>query len=101
MPIKKPASGNDAGFFCFLRIIFLLFCILPTVVCVVGQKQILVFESGTNGFNTFRIPAIIQLPDKTLLAFCEGRVNGAGDFGNIKIGSFVKSSFVNFIKIPA
>jgi len=69
----------------YSRIIFLLFCILPTVVCVVGQKQILVFKSGTNGFNTFRIPAIIQLPDKTLLAFCEGRVNGAGDFGNIKI----------------
>ncbi|RYZ49437.1 MAG: exo-alpha-sialidase, partial [Chitinophagaceae bacterium] len=31
------------------------------------------------------MPAIIQLPDKDLLAFCEGRVNGAGDFGDINL----------------
>ena len=69
----------------YSKIVLLILFTLSAFFCVVGQKQILVFESGTNGFNTFRIPAIIQLPDKTLLAFCEGRVNGAGDFGNIKI----------------
>jgi sialidase-1 len=51
-----------------------------------GQsKMITVFESGTSGYNTFRIPAIIRLPNKSILAFCEGRVNSAADFGNIKI----------------
>ncbi len=44
-----------------------------------------VFESGTEGHKTYRIPAIVGLPNKTLLAFCEGRVNGSGDFGDINI----------------
>jgi sialidase-1 len=41
-----------------------------------------VFISGEDGYKSFRIPAIINLKDGTLLAFCEGRVNGAGDYGN-------------------
>jgi sialidase-1 len=44
-----------------------------------------VFESGTEGHKIYRIPAIVALPNKTLLAFCEGRVNGSGDFGDINI----------------
>jgi sialidase-1 len=44
-----------------------------------------VFESGTDGYKSFRIPAIISLPNGNLLAFCEGRVKGAGDFGDIDI----------------
>ncbi|MEY4382028.1 MAG: hypothetical protein RJA92_1408, partial [Bacteroidota bacterium] len=44
-----------------------------------------VFESGTEGHKTYRIPAIVQLPNKNLLAFCEGRVHGSGDFGDINI----------------
>ena len=51
-----------------------------------GQaKEVPVFISGTDGFKSFRIPAIIRAPDGSLLAFCEGRLNGSGDFGNIKI----------------
>ena len=46
-----------------------------------------VFISGQEGYNTYRIPAIIALPGGELLAFCEGRVNGAADFGN-DMGSF-------------
>jgi sialidase-1 len=44
-----------------------------------------VFESGQDGYKSFRIPAVIGLPDGTLLAFCEGRLNGVDDFGNIQI----------------
>jgi sialidase-1 len=44
-----------------------------------------VFVSGTEGYKSFRIPAIVSLPNGSLLAFCEGRVNGAGDFGDIDI----------------
>lgn len=50
-----------------------------------GQEKIPVFISGAEGYKTFRIPAIIILPDGDLLAFCEGRVNGSGDFGDIDI----------------
>lgn len=44
-----------------------------------------VFQSGKEGYANFRIPAIIKAPNGRLLAFCEGRVKHAGDFGNIDI----------------
>ncbi len=49
------------------------------------MQQVTVFQQGQNGYNTFRIPAIVQAADGTLLAFAEGRVNGSGDSGNIDI----------------
>lgn len=44
-----------------------------------------VYTSGTEGYSSFRIPAIIALKQDTLLAFAEGRVNNAGDFGDVNI----------------
>jgi sialidase-1 len=44
-----------------------------------------VFKSGTEGHKSYRIPAVIRLPDGQLLAFAEGRVNGSNDFGDINI----------------
>ena len=44
-----------------------------------------VFVSGTEGHQTYRIPAILSLPNGDLLAFAEGRVHGADDFGDINI----------------
>jgi sialidase-1 len=49
------------------------------------SNKIPVFISGTEGHKSYRIPAIIRLPDNNLLAFCEGRVKGSGDFGDINI----------------
>ncbi len=43
------------------------------------------FISGQDGYKSFRIPAIIKLPNNNLLAFCEGRVKGSADFGDINI----------------
>lgn len=48
-------------------------------------SQPIVFTAGENGYASFRIPAIVQAPNGDLLAFCEGRVRHAGDFGNIDI----------------
>ncbi|MBS1487781.1 MAG: exo-alpha-sialidase [Bacteroidetes bacterium] len=48
-------------------------------------EAITVFKSGTEGYKSFRIPAIISLPNGDLLAFCEGRVKNAGDFGHVNI----------------
>lgn len=43
------------------------------------------FISGTDGYDTYRIPAIVTTNSGTLLAFCEGRKEGRGDAGNIDI----------------
>ena len=63
-----------------LLIIFLI--ALPPLT-IRGQKP--VFSAGENNYASFRIPAVIQLASGDLLAFCEGRVRHAGDFGNIDI----------------
>lgn len=57
----------------------LLVCGLPL------GAQTPVFVSGSEGYKSFRIPAIVQAPNGDLLAFAEGRVMGAGDFGDIDI----------------
>ncbi len=44
-----------------------------------------VFVSGTEGYHTYRIPAIIRTVQGTLLAFCEGRKNSSADSGDIDI----------------
>lgn len=49
------------------------------------KKYTTVFAGGNDGYKNFRIPALVSLPNGDLLAFCEGRVNNAGDFGNIDI----------------
>ena len=50
-----------------------------------NSNDIPVFVSGNDGYESYRIPAIISAPNGDLLAFCEGRVHGAGDFGDIDI----------------
>jgi sialidase-1 len=52
---------------------------------VFAQNKVSVFVSGTDGYKSFRIPAIVRMPAGVLLAFAEGRVHGASDFGNIDI----------------
>jgi sialidase-1 len=68
------------------RNIFLLFFLaLASIMSVAQRTAIPVFTSGTEGHKSYRIPAIISLPNGALLAFAEGRVNGSGDFGDINI----------------
>ncbi len=52
-----------------------------------------VFISGTNGYHTYRIPAMVVTKKGTVLAFCEGRKDERSDAGNIDI--LIKSSSDN------
>ncbi len=63
-----------------LLLLFVLFCLALS-----AQDKIPVFVSGTEGYKTFRIPALIHSPAGELLAFSEGRVHGDNDFGDIDI----------------
>lgn len=65
-------------------IIILIFCLLNISVYA-QHNYVSVFTSGIDGHKSYRIPAIIRLPQGNLLAFAEGRVNGSGDYGDINI----------------
>ena len=42
------------------------------------------FTSGTEGYDTFRIPAVVRAANGALVAFAEGRRDSAGDSGAIR-----------------
>lgn len=68
------------------KITLLLLAIFSLInLCISQNKNVSVFISGTDGYKSFRIPAIIKSSNNDLLAFCEGRVNSSGDFGDIDI----------------
>jgi sialidase-1 len=48
-----------------------------------APKRTKLFVSGTDGYHTYRIPAVIVTRKGTVLAFCEGRKGGRSDAGNI------------------
>ena len=44
------------------------------------MRETEIFTSGSEGYHTFRIPALAVAPDGTILAFCEGRRDGRDDW---------------------
>jgi len=62
-----------------------LFIVLLSLQLKAQQTTIPVFISGNEGHKSYRIPAIISLPNDELLAFAEGRVNSSSDFGDVNI----------------
>ena len=76
----------------FSSVIPLVLCALSSAATVeaadidtkpITQTPILV--SGEGGYDTYRIPALTVSTKGMLLAFCEGRKNGASDYGNIDL----------------
>lgn len=50
-----------------------------------GLETTDVFIAGTDGYHTYRIPALIVTTNRTVLAFCEGRKNSRSDTGDIDL----------------
>ncbi len=48
-------------------------------------QQAALFVSGSGGYASYRIPAIVESTKGALLAFCEGRVGSSSDHGNIDL----------------
>jgi len=63
-------------------------CIMGAFVMLTGfcqAQEVNVFISGEDGYKSYRIPAIVKDKSGQLIAFAEGRVDHAGDFGNVDI----------------
>jgi sialidase-1 len=48
-------------------------------------EETVVFENGQDGYQCYRIPAIVKAPGGQLLAFAEARRNNCGDFGDVDL----------------
>lgn len=71
----------------FIQKVQLTACVILMLVCVQStwaQSPNWLFKNGTEGYNMFRIPAIVATNSGKLLAFCEGR-QSLRDHGNIDI----------------
>lgn len=68
-----------------MRILKYILWVKLALVSFLAAGQAPVFMSGSDGYKSFRIPAIVRTPAGELLAFAEGRVGGSGDFGDIDI----------------
>ena len=51
----------------------------------VGPAQVDVFVSGTEGYHTFRIPALVVTRAGSVLAICEGRKTSRADHGDVDL----------------
>ncbi len=76
---------NNYMYFGLKIIILLLVCHFHVLAESNFEREICtVYESGSGGYHTYRIPALGVTTKGTILAFCEGREN-KGDAGNIDI----------------
>jgi len=72
----------------FMRqtLIFIVFTLQMSISLVAGEKEFnYIFEKGMEGYNCFRIPAIVKTKNGTLLAFAEARKKSCSDTGDIDV----------------
>jgi len=67
-----------------MKKLFLSVCAV-TFALMIQAQEVTVFKSGDDGYASYRIPAIVKNQNGNLVAFSEGRVDHAGDYGNVDI----------------
>ncbi len=83
--LRPPFFRSRCTTFPLLTIALLLGTTSAVESSAVALKQVLVFEQGESGYDTFRIPAIVKAANGDLLAMAEGRVNSTSDTGDIDL----------------
>ncbi len=78
----KQNVAHRLAVFCIILLIGAAGCGIESDVAF---DETVVFQSGRDGYHTFRIPSVMSAPDGTVLAFCEGRKASQSDTGNIDI----------------
>ena len=63
--------------------------LIPFSACLGAERPNISFSdlflSGTDGYHTYRIPALLVTQTGTVLAFCEGRKNSGRDTGTVDL----------------
>jgi sialidase-1 len=68
-----------------VKLIIVIFLLSPTTLKA-GKKDFnYIFSQGMGGYNCFRIPAIVQSTNGTLIAFAEARKKSCSDTGDIDL----------------
>lgn len=65
-----------------------LFAVIVTLIRPAGADDLVqqdLFVGGTDGYHTYRIPALVVTARGTVLAFCEGRRRSARDHGDVDL----------------
>ncbi|NLP12153.1 exo-alpha-sialidase [bacterium] len=68
-----------------MRRLFFIAVSLFLLHCSAQNRPQFLWQSGRDGYHTYRIPAVLVTSKGTVLAFCEGRKNHSGDTGDIDL----------------
>ncbi|MFO0789173.1 MAG: sialidase family protein [Pirellulales bacterium] len=82
---SRPAVPTSRGPAVFVALFTLFAAVIFARPVAAEIVKTTVFRAGDDGYHTYRIPTIVRAANGNLLAFAEGRKNGAADRGDIDI----------------
>ncbi len=77
IPAAVPAAA--------MTLLLLVGTLCATTSAADSADDVVVFQSGKDGYHTYRIPALVVTPGGALLAICEGRKTSRADHGDVDL----------------